>query len=281
MDDNEGANYPKLMIAYLQLIRPLNCFMAAFAVYTATLVAGLPLLPPAAVLLGMLSVFLVCAGGMAVNDYFDIAIDRINRPKRPLAAGTIQPRHALIYASALFASGAALSYIISIVAFSLALFAALLLLAYAWRLKKLLLVGHLAVSLLVALTFVYGGALAGAYEATLYLALLAFLSSIGREIFKSIEDALGDTSIGVESLAIRYGAQRARAFASVPLMLAVVLSFIPFLNGMFGTTYLYFVSIADLMFLGAMAAPLRFSSKLCKAAMAVALLAFLAGAVTA
>ena len=35
----------------------------------------------------------ISAGGYSLNDYFDLEIDRINRPKRVLPKGDISPKH--------------------------------------------------------------------------------------------------------------------------------------------------------------------------------------------
>lgn len=265
------------MRAYLTIVRPLNCLMAAVAVYIASLIAGLPFYPTAPVVYSLLSVFLICAGGMVINDYFDVEIDRVNKPSRPIPSGKISKNIALIFSSALFAAGIAVSYFVNIESFAVATAAASLLILYAWKLKKIMLIGHLTVSSLVALTFVYGGLINLSYMPTLSLAILSFLANTGREIYKSIEDILGDKNAGVQTLAIKYGVVRARAVASIFLLFAIILSFLPYFLKIFGEVYLFFVAIADIIFLAAVIAPVKFSSKLCKVAMFAALIAFFAG----
>ncbi len=266
-------------IAYIQLIRPLNCLMAAFAVYIGMVVAGLGIYPSLISAYALLAVFAVCAGGMAVNDYFDSEIDKINKPKRPIPSGKISGKSALVFSIILFGAGTALSYLIGKHAFIIALSASLLLVLYAWKLKKAMIAGHVAVSLLVAMTFVFGATINMSYKGTLMLAALAFLSNMGREIFKSINDIMGDKKMNVRTLAVKFGVIRAKLFATLFIILAVVFSFIPFAIGAFGTVYLFFVVIADAVFLLAVALPLKLSEKFCKLAMLIALLAFLAGAV--
>ena len=253
--------------------------MASIAVYVAGIVAGLPIYPSLPVLLAMLAVFFVCAGGMAINDYFDAEIDGVNRPSRPIPSGRMSKKAATIYSAILFLAGIALSYFVNMPALYGAAFAALLLVLYSWKLKRMLLVGHLSVSLLVAMSFVYGGLINMNYDSVLMLALLAFLANNGREIFKSIEDVLGDQKSGVESLPIKYGTVKAKMAASLFIIAAVITSFVPFFLGTFGFVYLFFVAAADVVFVASIVAPTKMSPKLCKIAMNIALAAFLAGTV--
>jgi geranylgeranylglycerol-phosphate geranylgeranyltransferase len=203
------------MIPYFTILRPINCLMAVLAVYVASLIAGQPFIPALPVIYALVSVFLVCAGGMVINDYFDIEIDRVNKPARPIPAGKISPRNALGLSCLLFAVGFFASYQINIFTFAVAIAASALLALYAWKLKKVMLVGHLTVSSLVALTFVYGGLINLNVVPALSLAILALLANTGREIYKSIEDILGDEKAGLQTLPIKYGVIRAKIIASL------------------------------------------------------------------
>ncbi len=266
-------------IACIQLIRPLNCLMAAFATYIGMNLAGLGIYPTIVSAYALAAVFLICAGGMAINDYFDFEIDKINRPKRPLPSGKVSRKSALLFSIALFIIGTGLSYLIGNYALFIAAFASLLLIAYAWKLKKIMLIGHVAVSLLVALTFIFGASINMNYTGVMLLSVLAFFSNMGREIFKSINDIMGDKKMGVDSLPVKFGVIKAKLIATVFILIAIIFSFVPFLLKTFGTVYLFFVVIADMIFLLSIALPLKLSEKLCKLAMMIALIAFLVGAV--
>jgi len=200
------------MLGYLSLVRPLNGAMAAIATWTGAIVAGFPIgytnmltFPLSPVLLAMISVFLISSGGMAINDYFDAEIDKLNKPKRPIPSGKIKKKSALAFSIMLFVSGIAAAYFINANALGVAAFAAVLLIAYAAKLKKVIMAGHVSVSLLVGLTFIYGGIAAGNYIPALMMALLAVLSNTAREIYKSIEDVMGDKKHNVTSLPIKLG----------------------------------------------------------------------------
>lgn len=267
------------MRAYMQLMRPANGLMASFGSWTGMLVAGAAFYPTQQVLSGLLAVFLVSSGGMAVNDYFDMGIDRVNRPKRPLPSGRISKKSALAFAVILFVAGIGLAYLISFSAFVIAAFAAAVLVAYAAKLKKTLLIGHVAISLLVALAFVFGGIAAGNHIPTLLMAFLAFMSNIAREIYKSIEDILGDRQHDVNSLPLKFGVLKAKMAANMFIIASVIFSFVPYFLGIFGQVYLFFAVIADAGFIAAVVSPARYSARLCKISMVVALAAFLAAAI--
>ena len=64
---------------YLTIIRPFNCIMAAVATLIGFSVAlgGFAFTIP--LMLAMVSAFLICGAGQAINDYFDREIDKKTR----------------------------------------------------------------------------------------------------------------------------------------------------------------------------------------------------------
>ena len=83
----------------------------------------------------MVSSGLLYVAGIVLNDYFDIEIDKKERPSRPLPSGTIAKRHALAIAivALLIANTMALVVGITCLAVTLALTVAII--AYDYRLK--------------------------------------------------------------------------------------------------------------------------------------------------
>jgi geranylgeranylglycerol-phosphate geranylgeranyltransferase len=79
----------KMLHPLLQLIRPVNVAI----VFCTIVVAGILAKPDGWDLLGVLvagiSGALIAAGGNAINDYYDVKVDKINRPDRPLPRGTV------------------------------------------------------------------------------------------------------------------------------------------------------------------------------------------------
>ncbi len=267
------------MRAYISILRPSNAVMSAIAVYIGAVVAGSLFMPAKEVLLAMLVVLIISGAGMVVNDIFDVQIDKVNKPKRPIPSGKISKFKAWFYAVALFAIGNFISfYFLSNMAFYVSIAASVLLIAYASFAKKVVMVGHIMISLLVAITFLYGGIIVGDITRLLPIASLAFLANMGREIYKTIDDVMGDKSGNVRTLAVRFGTLRTKMTANVFIIAAVICSFLPYLSHTFGTVYLFFVVVADIVFLSCVMAPTKYSSKLAKIAMMIALVAFLVGA---
>jgi geranylgeranylglycerol-phosphate geranylgeranyltransferase len=269
---------------YIQLIRPLNCTMAAFAVVIGARIASKMFLIEE-VFIASLVAFLVAGAGFVINDYFDFEIDKINRPSRPLPSGRVPLRTAYIYALSLFSIGVLLAVFINIYALFLAVINSLLLYAYAWRIKK----GggiekNLTVSYLVASPFLFGGIAVGKPYVTLILVLLAGLANTGREIIKDIEDYEGDRGF-VETLPMQVGFVRSAQLAAFFISLALIISPLPYISGIFGAGYLLTVALADALFLFTVAnflvgVSIKNAAKAqrrIKMAMLLALLAFLLG----
>jgi geranylgeranylglycerol-phosphate geranylgeranyltransferase len=266
------------MLHYLEILRPVNGLMSAFAVFIGALVAGGSLTTD--VYIGMLSVFLSSGAGMVINDYYDVEIDRMNKPNRPIPSGKIREQTALMYSAGLFLAGIYLAYLINIETTITAAIASLLLIVYASHFKKTLLLGNVLVSAMVALTFIFGGMIFNNWVLLLPVAMLAFLSNMAREIYKTIDDSLGDQKYEVNSVALRLGVTHARLLANIFTISAVVFSFLPYFLGIFGQTYLFFVIIADIAFIASVVTPAKYGSKLLKIGMFIALLSFLAGSVS-
>ncbi|HIH69886.1 geranylgeranylglycerol-phosphate geranylgeranyltransferase [Methermicoccus shengliensis] len=282
------------MRAYIELLRVHNCAMAALASLIGVLVA----LPsgwwpaPHLVLSGMGAVFLITGAGNAINDVYDVEIDKINRPTRPLPSGKIAMRGAILTSLTLFLMGIAASLYISVEVgflgcFALALFNSVLLVEYARRLKRTALYGNLTVAYLTASTFLYGAAMLG--QSTLgdvvVLVLLAFLATLARELIKDVEDIQGDEALGASTLPILVGKKWAVGIALACIVLGVALSPLPMLEGFggLGERYLWVVAGADAGFLVSALHLIRgkpsSASKGVKLSMMLALVAFMAGSI--
>ena len=265
-------------MARLEILRPFNCMMAAAAAIIGFLIADQG--NPFAGLLVFLAVFLLTGAGNAVNDYYDRDIDSINRPERPIPSKRISPEAAFNYSLALFAAGCLMAGFVNTLCLALACFNSLLLFFYARNLKTTPLAGNICVAYLTGSTFLFGGATAGqaGLQVNLIPFLLSFLATMSREIAKDIEDMEGDLQGGAKTLPILAGEKLAAILGAVFVMAAVILSFF----APFGTIYMGIVIVADLFFLISMIKILRKdaagSQKALKIGMAVALAAFLAGA---
>ena len=96
---------------WLRLVRLPNLATAVADVLAGFLVcAQMPAAlawPPAAGWLAIIASVAFYAAGMILNDVYDLALDRVERPERPLPRGTIAPRAAAAAGAALLTLGAA------------------------------------------------------------------------------------------------------------------------------------------------------------------------------
>lgn len=186
---------------------------------------------------------LIAAAGYAINDYFDVLPDALNRPDTQIVGRSVSKRTAIAIHSALNALGVVMG---AVVAFGvgrpmLALIFALttgVLWFYSTTYKRQLLVGNLVVALLSALVpllplifeypmfQVYWGSLV-MYQIKLYpmvywvsgYAAFAFLLTLAREIIKDMEDFEGDSSFGRNTLPVYFDMRVAKAVVCAVLML--------------------------------------------------------------
>ena len=236
---------------YLTLIRPPNTFMIGLGVVIGEAI-GLGKLPGILeAVFGFLTASLMMAGTMVANDVYDVEIDRVNSPERPIAAGIVKARSAIGLSIALSAASIGFAALLGPWTLLTALLALALMIYYNTRGKKTGLIGNAVVSFNVALPFFYGGLAVNSVRPLLFIfSLIAFLANFAREIAKGIADVKGDSLRQVRTLAVVKG-PRVAALASAGLFsIAVLLSFIPPLLPE-KVSLLYFppVVIADVGFL--------------------------------
>jgi geranylgeranylglycerol-phosphate geranylgeranyltransferase len=271
---------------YLSLLRPANAVVSGLVALLAFLIAGG--VPGAVMLWLFLAVVLITGAGNAVNDYYDAAIDRVNRPERPIPSGRVSERGAVRYAAVLFLAGCVAAVPAGTVPFLIAVINAALLWLYAARLKRVAFIGHLAVAYLSASIFVFGGAAVGlaGIERVLPLALITLLGTVARELVKAAEDVEGDREGGARTFPVRFGVRPTVRLALVFALAGMAASALPY--AYWGLPYLVLIAPADLLILGAALRAVRCTTGDCvrdaraasllKAGMYLALAAFAAAA---
>ena len=234
------------MNAYLEIIRPGNAIMAVIAVLLIAIISGIFTFK---VLLGCIVVFIVTGAGNSINDYFDYKIDAINKPERPIPSGRISLNKAGFYSLALLSIGTILAFIIGLIPGLIELSTSILMVYYAYGLKKKLLIGNIVISFLTGLTFVFGGVIVGEILTSIYLGFFPFLTTIAREIIKDMEDVEGDRMEGAHTLPIMRGMRISSIIAAFFLILASLSSPILYYLGILTIFYIPLLIIAVLIFL--------------------------------
>jgi geranylgeranylglycerol-phosphate geranylgeranyltransferase len=242
--------------AVLQLVRADHDVMLALGVVIGYAVSGGLASPdPQRLLFSAMTAFLVGAGAFALNDYYDLEIDRRNRrTDRPLVRGDISPRAAVAIFIILFSSGLACSSAVSLPCFAIALVTGALAVSYDVWVKRLKLLGNFYIAYMMAIPFVFGGVAASSVPgSTLVLAAMAYLSGFGREVMKDIMDLPGDMGAGVRSFPACVGERASCFISSGAYIAAVALSPIPFLLGpepyLMNPFYIVPVLVADSLLL--------------------------------
>lgn len=211
-----------------RITRPANSLVAGIAAIVAYLIATGTLVPQVLLLFAVVS--LVTAAGNVINDYFDIEIDRVNRPDRPIPSGQVTPYQARTFAYALFLLGLMVCFFTNWLCIAIAVINSFLLVAYAARLKRMPLAGNLAVSYLAASMFLYGGALAGpaGLVHVVPFAIMTFFVMLARELIKDAEDVLGDEASGAVTVPIRLGIQKTVFIAIFCATMGAASSLVPY-----------------------------------------------------
>jgi geranylgeranylglycerol-phosphate geranylgeranyltransferase len=232
----------------LVILRPVNALIAGAGVLlgAACLPGNYPWLTA---LLGFWAMAALAAGGNAENDFMDLAIDRRNRPDRPLPSGQLRPGMALALGYGGYGLGLMTAFAISLAHGFLVSGMVLLLILYNRNLKRRPLWGNLAVSLLCALAVILPEWPAWPH-ATGLAALFAFLTTLVRELLKDLEDMPGDREQGLGTAPIAWGERKVIVLVQVLIGLIVVILPLPYVIWHWPRAYavLAFMGPAPLLF---------------------------------
>ncbi|NBD96476.1 MAG: chlorophyll synthase ChlG [Gammaproteobacteria bacterium] len=208
----------------LELLKPVTWFAPMWAFGCGIVSAGVSLQDRWLFFLGgvLLAGPLVCGTSQAVNDWFDRHVDAINEPNRPIPSGRIPGRWGLYIG--LIAS--ALSLLVAALLGAWVLLATVVALVLAWaysmpplRLKQNGWYGNLAVGISYEGIAWFTGAAAMLSDLPgwpiLALALLYSLGAHGIMTLNDFKAVDGDRRMGVASLPVQLGVERAAVLACV------------------------------------------------------------------
>ena len=143
---------------YLLLVRAPNLFTVP-----SNILAGYFAIAPVgvtdigALLLLVISSIFLYMSGIILNDYFDIEVDRRERPNRPLASGRIEKRIALAIAVISIIIGNILALVVSLTTLAVSASLTSVIIAYNYRLKRNAIGNPLTMGLARFLNVVLGG----------------------------------------------------------------------------------------------------------------------------
>jgi 4-hydroxybenzoate polyprenyltransferase len=233
----------RLIIPFLKLLRWPNLIFIVLTQLLFYFCIYLPLyeVPQTHILVWLIIASVCIAGaGYIINDYFDLNIDKINKPNKNVLNTIINRRWAIVW-HLLFS-------FIGIIATAIAvgfgkwyliianIFCVALLWLYSTSLKRKLLIGNILISLLAAWTVLilffakvpFNEAFNSKSDITLKYFRLAFLYggfafiiSLIREAIKDIEDREGDAQYGCRTLPIYAGVRTTKIYISIWIVVLV------------------------------------------------------------
>lgn len=240
----------------MQLVRWSNLFFLGALIYVMEKWVVVPILDDVAfgeqlpwyiLLLIAAATILIAAGGYVINDYFDIKIDRINRPDQLIVTQYISKENAMRLSIGLSGVGMVCGLVAawllrsSTIAILFAIIPGLLWF-YSSSYKRLLIVGNVTIALLSALSPMM---VAIANVAQLQLkystilpyttlehdiyawvggfSLFAFLLTWIREIVKDLQDQMGDRELECHSMPIVWGNIVTKIVVTALIVLTTVL----------------------------------------------------------
>jgi 4-hydroxybenzoate polyprenyltransferase len=242
----------KLAAGFFRLIRFPNLFFIAltqFIFYYAIILPSfraeqiVPGLSERDLFLVVAASMLIAAAGYIINDYFDLNIDRVNKPGKLVIGNIIRRRWAILWHLGFSLAGVILSVIVSVRIHNPfpALFnvvTVILLWFYSTNFKKQLLIGNVVISLLTGwvVLVLYVSvtplslelpstpqfkALARVFKFAMLYGGFAFIISLVREVVKDIEDMEGDARYGCKTMPIVWGIPVAKMFVTVWLIVLI------------------------------------------------------------
>jgi len=222
----------------IEITRPINCLMGSLTVVIGLLNTrnNVPLDKLTInIIIGVVSYIFLAASGNTINDIYDIEIDKINRPERPIPRGSISLKQAKKLYILYLGIGIILSYLNTLI-FSLTWIILVLVpffgfigWVYAAYGKKSGFLGNVIVGVSFSIGLVYGAYLNSEIipPYILYFFITAFSLLVAREIIKGCEDIEGDKNQGVKTLAIKIGIKASRNISVLFTLLAVVFFILP------------------------------------------------------
>ena len=236
------------LIALLSLIRPINSFMIGLAVVVGIAIGSPDMLFSRLTIYGFITGFSISSYSMIINDIYDIEIDKVNQPERPLAKQIISINSALSLSLILLLIGLTSSLIISY--YNIIITAIFSFLSWFYNIwgKKQGIIGNSIVASSMSIPFIFGGIMTGNISLLVWsISLIAFLSGMGREIIKTIADVEGDKIKGIKSVSIQFGPRNAMLVACGFIIISILISFIPVYLNLIQIYYIPLLILTDLI----------------------------------
>jgi geranylgeranylglycerol-phosphate geranylgeranyltransferase len=231
------------LTAIIKIVRPLNFLITFVSVIVAAVLCLPDKTPGLNVVFAAFAASLVMASGNILNDIYDIGIDKINRPLRPLPSGKITIKKAYAVYFIFIVLSIFFSALVNEKALAIVLISILILFIYSKYLKQILLLGNITVAFLTGLVFIFGGFVVGNPSAAIVPSIFAFTINLIREIVKDMEDVEGDIKAGVITFPVKFGSQKSKILILIISISLILFTLYPFLTQLYKIEYFIAVMI--------------------------------------
>ena len=229
--------------AYLIIVRPANFLITFFTGMVAVIICSKSNYFFDTAFLTGLSAALTASAGNIINDIFDIEIDKINRPDRPLASGLISKIDAVRFYIFLVILSFVISYFINLNALLIVVASNIMLILYSKYLKRIQLLGNVIVASLTGLVFIFGGVATDNLSTAIIPSIFAFLINLIREVVKDMEDVQGDGRAGIITFPIKYGNQKSKIMILIITFSLILFTGYPFVRQLYKIEYFILVMV--------------------------------------
>lgn len=228
---------------YIILTRPINCLITLVTVLIGGVVVSSSEIDFKILLLASISAALIAGAGNIINDIYDLEIDKIAHPNRPLPSDKISITNATIFYFALNVISIVLIIQTYLDLILISIAAILLLYAYSKFVKKIFVLSNITVAFLTGLTFIYAGVAVNNIKDSFLPALFAFMINLIREIVKDVEDYKGDAQYGVKSIPIVLGFDNTKTILYSLILILFIITIIPYLIRYYSIEYFIVIMI--------------------------------------
>lgn len=205
-------------------------------------------------IVSIINTFLISSTSMVINDLYDIEIDKINNPIRPLVTGKVTIKEAKYLIVGLLSLTEILTFVFLNNNLNLIIqFAIINILIYTPILKKITLIKNISCALLISFAPIFSGLslnnyslfnINHNYDLLFNLGIIIFLGSLYCEVLLDIRDRDGDEKYNIKTIPVLFGNNKSYYCACT--ILFCLISFTLIIEHSYGLLLVYVLMIFDL-----------------------------------
>jgi 4-hydroxybenzoate polyprenyltransferase len=213
-DDNKFVKIKRKINSILTLIRPQNILPTTVLCFSGGWIMNpsfVNLIQTKSFIVATLTTLLIMSCSMVLNDLFDIEVDKINNPTRPLITGEITKKEAILLSLSILSITEILSFVYFPKVLQYIIHAAIVnIVAYTPIFKKIPIIKNISCALLISFSVIFTGLAAnvnimGKIDYLMTFVRLLFFGSLYNEIILDIRDYDGDKMNGINTIPVIFG----------------------------------------------------------------------------